>query len=158
MNEQPLPTNGTGAGEVPQGGRPEGMQPMGGEMPAQPELSPQTGAATGGQPTGGSQQRLSPADVAAAIAAVPGGPPQVSGGGVVPTPVVAGDVDVIEPEWVNKAEEQVRLHAGDPHGEEEAIEELQEDYLQKRYGLSVGDPNTKDKDQGGSAAGKPGAA
>jgi hypothetical protein len=57
-------------------------------------------------------------------------------------------VDVIEPEWVDKAEEVVRAHHGDPYGEEEAVEVLQEDYLQKRYGISVADPNKPD-------AGKP---
>jgi hypothetical protein len=56
---------------------------------------------------------------------------------------VAGDVDVIEPEWVNKAEQVVAQHQGDPYGEEEAIEDLQRDYLQKRYGHTVGDPNAE---------------
>jgi hypothetical protein len=63
-------------------------------------------------------------------------------------------VDVIEPEWVSKAEEAVRTHQGDPYGEEEAVEDLQEDYLQKRYGFSVQDPNTK---RGGGGAGQPGS-
>src|ERR1700683_1066429 len=158
MNDQPMPTNPAGAGEVPVSAQPEGLQPSaGGEAAWRPEsaraeLSSGPG---GGAPPAQVPSRLSPADVAAAIAAVPGGPPQVSGGGVVPTPTVAADVDVIEPEWVNKAEEQVQLHAGDPHGEEEAIEELQEEYLQRRYGINVADPN---QDQGGSAAGKSGAA
>jgi hypothetical protein len=57
------------------------------------------------------------------------------------TPAAAGDVDVIEPEWVDRAENVVRAHQGDPYGEEEAIEELQEEYLQKRYGFTVADPN-----------------
>jgi hypothetical protein len=56
-------------------------------------------------------------------------------------PAVAADVDVIEPEWVNKAEEVVAAHLGDPYGEEEAVEALQEDYLQKRYGFSVQEPD-----------------
>jgi hypothetical protein len=29
---------------------------------------------------------------------------------------------------------------GDPYGEEEAVEELQESYLQQRYGLNVHEP------------------
>jgi hypothetical protein len=89
---------------------------------------------------------MSPDDVAAAIAAVPGpsGPT-----GTVPTPTVAGDVDVIEPEWVDKAESEVRKHAGDPYGEEEAVEHLQEEYLEKRYGYKVSDPNpSKSKSEG----------
>jgi hypothetical protein len=47
---------------------------------------------------------------------------------------------VIEPEWVNQAEQVVAAHQGDPYGEEEAIEDLQRDYLLKRYGMKVGDP------------------
>lgn len=61
--------------------------------------------------------------------------------GVVPLPNLAADVDVIEPEWVDKAEDVVRQHLGDPYGEEEAVEALQEDYLQKRYGFTVHEPD-----------------
>lgn len=83
---------------------------------------------------------LSAADVAAALAATPS-PAQPS---VIQTPDVAGDVDVIEPAWVEKAEEVLLQHQGDPYGEEEAIELLQEDYLQKRYGIKVAEPNADD--------------
>jgi hypothetical protein len=80
-------------------------------------------------------------DAAAAVAAMPSS-------GAVPTvtsaPIAAGDVDLIEPEWVEQAEQVVRAHHGDPYGEEEAIEELQEDYLNKRYGIVVSDPNASD--------------
>jgi hypothetical protein len=84
--------------------------------------------------------KLSAADVAAVIAATPGGAVPPSAG---PTqmPVTADDVDVIEPEWVDKAEQVVQAHQGDPYGEEEAIEDLQQDYLQKRYGFKVADPD-----------------
>jgi hypothetical protein len=76
--------------------------------------------------------------VAAAIAAVPqAGAPT----GAVPTPTVAGDVDVIEPEWVDRAEKVVEAHRGDPYAEEEAIEDLQQEYLKTRYGYIVADPN-----------------
>jgi hypothetical protein len=51
---------------------------------------------------------------------------------------------VIEPEWVDKAEAVVREHQGDPYQEEEAIEKLQEEYLQKRYGIKVADPSADD--------------
>lgn len=85
--------------------------------------------------------KLTAADVAAVIAATPTvgtSTPQT------PTPLVAGDVDVIEPEWVDKAEAVIREHHDDPYAEEEAIEKLQEDYLQKRYGITVADPNADD--------------
>ena len=55
-------------------------------------------------------------------------------------PNLAADVDVIEPEWVDKAQEAIAKHVGDPYGEEEAVEELQEAYLQQRYGLNVHEP------------------
>lgn len=88
--------------------------------------------------------KATPADVAAAMASIGAtGAPVVT-----PNPQIAADVDVIEPEWVEKAEQVVQAHAGDPYGEEEAIEELQQDYLQKRYGINVADPdadNTKPK-------------
>lgn len=107
-------------------------------QPAPGEASPATGAATPAP-----APRLSAADVAAAIAATPavGAPPLVHPSG---TPLVAGDVDVIEPEWVDKAEAVVKENQGDPYAEEEAIEKLQEDYLQKRYGINVAGPDAGD--------------
>ena len=52
-------------------------------------------------------------------------------------PVVAADVDVIEKEWVDHAEAEVKRTTGDPYAEEEAIEDLQVDYLKKRYDHTV---------------------
>ena len=149
MNEQPKSPNSAGMGEAATGpareqlaGGPEADQTAA-DAPARQEAAPEPGASAapaGGGPSASGGQgsgTLSADDVVAAIAAVPGpsGPT-----GHVPTPTTAGDVDVIEPEWVDKAEEVVRKHQGDPYGEEEAIEDLQEDYLQKRYGFNVADP------------------
>lgn len=58
-------------------------------------------------------------------------------------PTIAEDVDVIEKEWVDKAEAVIMKTAGDPHAEEEQIEDLQIDYMKKRYGIDIaksGDP------------------
>lgn len=52
-------------------------------------------------------------------------------------PAIADDADVIEKEWVEKVSEVVKKTHGDPHAEEEAVEDLQIDYLKKRYGLDV---------------------
>jgi hypothetical protein len=52
-------------------------------------------------------------------------------------PVIADDVDVIEKEWVDKAEEVIAKTAGNPHAEEEAVEDLQIDYMKKRYNKDV---------------------
>lgn len=86
--------------------------------------------------------KLTAADVAAAIAATPTVGDQPVGQQL--APMIAGDVDVIEPEWVDKAEAVIREHHGDPYAEEEAIEKLQEEYLQKRYGITVADPSADD--------------
>ena len=141
MNDQPTPPNSTGAGERPAGVRPEDLQTGALEQAASPEVAPTPGSSPAPQLS--SVQIVPPAklsadDVAAAIAAtpVPGSP---SGG--VATPDAAGDVDVIEPEWVNKAEHEIAQHQGDPYGEEEAVEDLQQDYLKKRYGYNVADSN-----------------
>jgi len=103
-----------------------------------PERAPVPGNAPAAADAGAtSAPKLTAAQVAAAIAATPAP-------GVQPTsqtPPMAGDVDVIEPEWVEKAEEVVRAHHDDPYAEEEAIEDLQEDYLRKRYGIEVADPH-----------------
>lgn len=55
----------------------------------------------------------------------------------VAAPAVAEDVDVIEPEWVKRAEEAVAANKNDPRGEEAAVEALQIEYLKTRYNLDV---------------------
>jgi hypothetical protein len=52
-------------------------------------------------------------------------------------PATAADVDVIEPEWVKRAEEAVAANRDDPRAEEAAVEALQVEYLKKRYNLEV---------------------
>lgn len=52
-------------------------------------------------------------------------------------PLTAADVDVIEPEWVKKAEAAVAKHRDDPRAEEQAVEEVQIEYLKKRYNIDV---------------------
>ena len=47
----------------------------------------------------------------------------------VAAPPIAADVDVIEPEWVKKAEEAVAKNRQDPRAEEAAVEDLQREYL-----------------------------
>jgi hypothetical protein len=131
-----MPPNSVGPESGSAGVRPESLQGAAPERPAAPEVQPAPGASPAQ-----SAPKLTAADVAAAIAAVPGPAAPVPGATTsAPVPVTASDVDVIEPEWVAKAEEVVTQHQGDPYGEEEAVEDLQRDYLQKRYGHTVGDP------------------
>ncbi len=54
------------------------------------------------------------------------------------TPLVAADEDLIEKEWVDKAKEIIQHTKDDPHARTQRVNELQRDYLQKRYGRVVG--------------------
>lgn len=53
------------------------------------------------------------------------------------SPMIADDVDVIEKEWVDLAQAEIKRTAGDPYAEEEAIEALQIQYLKQRYGKEI---------------------
>ena len=54
------------------------------------------------------------------------------------SPLVAADEDLIEKEWVDKAKEIILHTKDDPHARTQKVNELQRDYLQKRYGRTVG--------------------
>lgn len=54
------------------------------------------------------------------------------------SPLVAADEDLIEREWVDKAKEIIEQTRDDPHARTQKVNELQRDYLQKRYGKVVG--------------------
>ncbi|MDB5163358.1 MAG: hypothetical protein JWO54_48 [Candidatus Saccharibacteria bacterium] len=54
------------------------------------------------------------------------------------SPLVAADEDLIEKEWVDKAKEIILHTKDDPHARTQKVNELQRDYLQKRYGRVVG--------------------
>lgn len=53
-------------------------------------------------------------------------------------PVVAGDDDVIEKEWVDLLKDIVKNTHGDPYVREKQVKQAQIDYLKKRFGRSVG--------------------
>jgi hypothetical protein len=121
--------------------KPEEFQPGGEassvESAPQPGSSPADPAAAAG--AAATPPKLTTDQVAAAIAATPGSSGSVPGS---TAPATADDADVIETEWVDKAEHEIATHQGDPYGEEEAIEDLQQDYLKKRYGYKVSNPNS----------------
>lgn len=79
------------------------------------------------------------ASAATAIAA-PGAPVQAqpTQQSSTATPLVAADEDLIEKEWVDKAKEIIEQTRDDPHARTQKVNELQRDYLQKRYGKVVG--------------------
>lgn len=53
-------------------------------------------------------------------------------------PSVAGDDDLIEKEWVDKAKKIIQETRDDPHRREREVGRLQADYLRKRYGKELG--------------------
>ncbi len=54
-------------------------------------------------------------------------------------PTVAGDDDLIEKEWVDKAKKIIAETRADPHLREKQVTKLQADYLRKRYGKELGE-------------------
>jgi hypothetical protein len=87
-------------------------------------------------PQAGAPLPVAPASIPAAPAPAQPAPTPVA---PAPTanPTTAEDIDVIEKEWVDKAEAVVKQTEGDPHAEEDAVEDLQTDYLKKRYNHTV---------------------
>lgn len=55
------------------------------------------------------------------------------------SPIAAGDDDLIEKEWVEKAKKIVAETRDDPYRREQAVGKLQKDYLMKRYGRELGE-------------------
>lgn len=53
-------------------------------------------------------------------------------------PTVAGDDDLIEKEWVDKAKQIISATKDDPYKREQEVGRLQADYLRKRYGKELG--------------------
>ncbi len=51
----------------------------------------------------------------------------------------AEDVDVIEKEWVDRAENIIKSTANDPFAEEQQEESLSKEYLKKRFNVDVDD-------------------
>jgi hypothetical protein len=58
--------------------------------------------------------------------------------GISGSPVIAGDDDLIEKEWVDKAKKIVAETKDDPYRREEQVSKLQADYIKKRYGRELG--------------------
>ena len=54
-------------------------------------------------------------------------------------PDVAGDDDLIEKEWVDKAKKIIADTRDDPYRREKEISKLQIEYIRKRYGREIGD-------------------
>ena len=53
-------------------------------------------------------------------------------------PLIAGDEDIIEKEWVDKLKNIISLTKDDPHERARVVAQLQADYLKKRYNRTLG--------------------
>lgn len=53
------------------------------------------------------------------------------------SPLIAGDEDLIEKEWVDKAKKIISDTKEDPYMRDEAVSKLQVEYIKKRYGRSI---------------------
>jgi len=86
------------------------------------------------------------ADAASGIPLPPPLPPLAQPPVAIPTtlaptddnPAIAGDEDVIEKEWVDKAKKILLETRDDPYGRTARVNELQKDYLKKRYNKDLG--------------------
>jgi hypothetical protein len=132
------------------------MQPENLPVPSGPELPPTTPAQNGERipvlptPEGGIEtglervEQTAEASAAAADAVyqgIPVAPPPIAPVATQPTddsPAVAGDEDVIEKEWVDKAKKIIAETKDDPFGRSARVNELQKDYLRKRYNKELG--------------------
>ena len=132
------------------------MQPENLPVPSGPELPPTTPAQLGERlpvlptPEGGienGQERVEQTAEASAAAAdvvyqgTPFTPPPAVPIVALPiddSPIVAGDEDVIEKEWVDKAKKIIFETKDDPFGRTTRVNELQRDYLKKRYNKELG--------------------
>jgi hypothetical protein len=99
-------------------------------------LEQQQGQSSGGDPAW-------QASAIAVPAVDPQSPPVVASSTAVTddNPLTAGDEDLIEQEWVQKAKKIVASTKNDPYLQEKEVSKLQADYLQKRYGKEVKLPN-----------------
>lgn len=107
--------------------------------------SPETGIETG------AERREQAAEAAAAAADSSGLPtalpapavitpsPIIDNSQISAVPLIAGDDDLIEKEWVDRAKKIVADTKEDPYKREAAVNELQKDYQKKRYGRELGE-------------------
>ncbi len=108
-------------------------------------VGPETGIETG------AERREQASEAAAAAADSSGLPivlpapvaipvvPVVDDSQISATPLVAGDDDLIEKEWVDRAKKIVDETREDPYKREAAVSQLQKDYQKKRYGRELGE-------------------
>jgi len=133
--------------------QPENSQQLGGleQQPVPPAGSGERIPVLPSVETGierGAERREQAAEASAAVAdAISNGVPMATPiAPVVPdpatpvsdSPLVAADEDLIEKEWVDKAREIIAQTKDDPHARTLRVNQLQKDYLFKRYNKVIG--------------------
>ena len=106
-------------------------------MPA-PEGGIETGAERKEQASEASAAAADAASAGAPLAPPPVAPVVVDDTAVSDSPLVAADDEVIEKEWVDKAKQIIAQTKDDPHARTSKVNQLQRDYLKKRYGKDLG--------------------
>lgn len=121
--------------------------PSGERIPVLP--SPEGGIETGAE----RREQTAEAQAAAADAAAQAQPvtpvqppviqdqPQAVPSAPTTGPLTAADDDVIEKEWVDKAKKIILETKDNPHERSTRVNELQKDYLKKRYNKELGSVN-----------------
>ena len=110
----------------------EGMPSLEQGVGPSPERAPET------------RPELGSAQVEAAQVAMPALPTPVlttqddSQGDDGATPLAAGDDDLIEKEWVDRAKKIIAETKDDPYRREKEISKLQVEYIRRRYGREIG--------------------
>jgi len=118
--------------------KPSIEQPLGPKRPEQAISEEQKGTEQQTQSSGGGDPTWQAQNLASTSAAIsqqaqspmPTQPFQA-------TPLTAKDDDLIEQEWVQKAKKIVANTKDDPYLQEQEVNKLQADYLQKRYGKEL---------------------
>jgi hypothetical protein len=112
--------------------------PNGERIPVLP--TPEGGLDTGLERTEQTAEAAAAVVDAAAVGGVPVSPPviPVAGQPAGDSPTVASDEDVIEKEWVDKAKKIIAETKDDPFTRTTRVNELQKDYLKKRYNKDLG--------------------
>ena len=131
---------------IPQGPEQQPMQPVAAPeaVPSLPPIEARIGygqeaferraeSPVAAQSVGAPQPMMAPQPVMPQAPVQPAAPVQAS-----VSPMVAADEDLIEKEWVDKAKDIIRRTADDPFTRSAQVSTLQQDYLQKRYGKTLG--------------------
>lgn len=108
-------------------------------QPINPEVQPQSTERNEVQRQAPSEPVIIPAVPAQPFLPSPG-PAQTTVAATQATndnPLVAGDDDLIEKEWVDKAKRIIQETRSDPYAQEKEVSKLQADYMKKRYGKDV---------------------